>query len=156
MSRLPHPPVVADRIPRNSSCLSFLHEILLFATTFLAGLLNATVGGGGLLQVPMLMLLLPETPIATLLASTRSRSRSPSTSASAESLLRRVGTGTWLDAFVKKPAPSFNSKVTVAEPFPGHGLSAASASRFQRMKSECSQAAGLLSVSCSQARRARA
>ena len=51
--------------------MSLLQEVLLFATTFLAGLLNATVGGGGLLQVPMLMILLPGTPIATLLGTAK-------------------------------------------------------------------------------------
>src|SRR4051812_29666543 len=37
--------------------LSTTDQVILFATTFVAGLLNATVGGGGLLQLPMLMLL---------------------------------------------------------------------------------------------------
>lgn len=45
--------------------------VLLYATTFVAGLLNATVGSGGLLQVPMLMLLLPNEHLATLLGTAK-------------------------------------------------------------------------------------
>jgi len=46
-------------------------ELLLYATTFVAGLLNATVGSGGLLQVPMLMLVLPGEHLATLLGTAK-------------------------------------------------------------------------------------
>jgi uncharacterized membrane protein YfcA len=51
--------------------LSATELVLLYATTFIAGLLNATVGGGGLLQIPVLMLLLPTTPVATLLGTAK-------------------------------------------------------------------------------------
>ena len=46
-------------------------DVLLYATTFAAGLLNATVGGGGLLQIPMLMLLFPGTPLAVLIGTAK-------------------------------------------------------------------------------------
>ena len=46
-------------------------EILLYVTTFVAGLLNATVGSGGLLQVPMLMLVLPSEHLATILGTAK-------------------------------------------------------------------------------------
>lgn len=51
--------------------LSTGDQALLFATTFVAGLLNATVGGGGLLQIPVLMLLLPATPLPTLIGTAK-------------------------------------------------------------------------------------
>jgi uncharacterized membrane protein YfcA len=51
--------------------LSLADQVILFATTFLAGLLNATVGGGGLLQIPVMMVLLPTTSIATLLGTSK-------------------------------------------------------------------------------------
>ena len=51
--------------------MSALDQALLFATTFVAGLLNATVGGGGLLQLPMLMLLVPAAPLASLIGTTK-------------------------------------------------------------------------------------
>jgi uncharacterized membrane protein YfcA len=51
--------------------LSVAHQFVLYATTFVAGLLNATVGGGGLLQVPVLMLLLPGESLATLLGTAK-------------------------------------------------------------------------------------
>ena len=41
---------------------------LLLAAAFLAGLMDAAVGGGGLLQIPALFGLLPaQTPVASLL-----------------------------------------------------------------------------------------
>ena len=46
-------------------------QAILFATTFVAGLLNATVGGGGLLQIPMLMLILPRAPVAALVGTVK-------------------------------------------------------------------------------------
>jgi len=46
-------------------------QFLLYVTTFLAGLLNATVGSGGLLQIPMLMLLLPAEHLAMLLGTAK-------------------------------------------------------------------------------------
>ncbi len=46
-------------------------QAILFATTFVAGLLNATVGGGGLLQIPMLMLILPRAPMAALVGTVK-------------------------------------------------------------------------------------
>lgn len=51
--------------------LSLPDYILLFATTFAAGFLNATVGGGGLVQVPVLMLVLPHIPIATIIGTAK-------------------------------------------------------------------------------------
>ena len=51
--------------------MSTIDQLILFATTFIAGLLNATVGGGGLLQIPVLMLLLPGVPVATLLGTAK-------------------------------------------------------------------------------------
>lgn len=51
--------------------MSTTDQILLFATTFVAGLLNATVGGGGLLQIPMLMLLVPTAPLAALIGTAK-------------------------------------------------------------------------------------
>ncbi len=51
--------------------MSATDQSLLYVTTFLAGLLNATVGGGGLLQIPMLMLVLPATPIAALIGTAK-------------------------------------------------------------------------------------
>jgi len=46
-------------------------ELLVYATTFVAGLLNATVGSGGLLQVPMLMLVLPAEHLAVILGTSK-------------------------------------------------------------------------------------
>ena len=51
--------------------MSATDQALLFATTFVAGLLNATVGGGGLLQIPMLMLLVPGAPLAALIGTAK-------------------------------------------------------------------------------------
>lgn len=43
----------------------------LCAFAFLAGFLDAVVGGGGLIQVPALLILMPDTPIATLLGTNK-------------------------------------------------------------------------------------
>jgi hypothetical protein len=51
--------------------VSAVDQALLFVTTFVAGLLNVTVGGGGLLQIPVLMLLLPRTPVAVLVGTVK-------------------------------------------------------------------------------------
>ena len=51
--------------------MSWQSEALLYVTTFIAGFLNATVGGGGLLQIPMLMLVLPATPLAHLVGTAK-------------------------------------------------------------------------------------
>ena len=51
--------------------MTWQSEALLYATTFVAGFLNATVGGGGLLQIPMLMLLLPGAPLAHLIGTAK-------------------------------------------------------------------------------------
>ncbi len=51
--------------------MAWRDALLLYATTFVAGLLNATVGSGGLLQVPMLMLVLPSEHLATILGTAK-------------------------------------------------------------------------------------
>lgn len=53
------------------TALSILDQLILFSATFLAGLLNATVGGGGLLQVPVMLLLFPNVGIPTILGTTK-------------------------------------------------------------------------------------
>jgi uncharacterized membrane protein YfcA len=45
--------------------------VLIYGTTFLSGFLNASVGGGGLLQIPILMLVLPAVPLPTLLGTAK-------------------------------------------------------------------------------------
>ena len=45
--------------------------VALCAFAFLAGFLDAVVGGGGLIQVPALLILMPDTPIATLLGTNK-------------------------------------------------------------------------------------
>jgi len=45
--------------------------IVVLATTFIAGFLNATVGGGGLLQVPVLMLAVPTAPLPAILGTAK-------------------------------------------------------------------------------------
>lgn len=44
---------------------------VIYAATFVAGFLNATTGGGGLLQVPTLMLVLPGTPLPAILGTAK-------------------------------------------------------------------------------------
>ena len=51
--------------------MSWQAEALLYVTTFVAGFLNATVGGGGLLQIPVLMLVLPSAPLAHLIGTAK-------------------------------------------------------------------------------------
>jgi uncharacterized membrane protein YfcA len=51
--------------------LSWQVEVLLYVTTFISGFLNATVGGGGMLQIPMMMLALPATPLAMLIGTSK-------------------------------------------------------------------------------------
>ncbi|WP_343524843.1 TSUP family transporter [Pedobacter sp.] len=45
--------------------------ILLCAVAFAAGFIDAIVGGGGLLQTPAILLILPHYPVATLLGTTK-------------------------------------------------------------------------------------
>ena len=45
--------------------------LLIFGATFAAGFLNATVGGGGLLQVPVLMLAFPAAPLPAILGTAK-------------------------------------------------------------------------------------
>lgn len=51
--------------------LVWLDTLTIFVVTFLAGLLNATVGGGGLLQVPTLMLLVPSATLPQVLGTAK-------------------------------------------------------------------------------------
>lgn len=51
--------------------LSVNDHVLLYVTTLITGFLNATVGGGGLLQIPMLMLVLPQTPLPALIGTAK-------------------------------------------------------------------------------------
>ena len=51
--------------------MSVTDQVIIFSTTFIAGLLNATVGGGGLLQIPVLLLLFPNASVATLLGTAK-------------------------------------------------------------------------------------
>ena len=46
-------------------------HLIIYAATFVAGFLNATTGGGGLLQVPTLMLVLPGTPLPAILGTAK-------------------------------------------------------------------------------------
>lgn len=45
--------------------------LLIFSATFAAGFLNATVGGGGLLQVPILLLAFPAAPLPAILGTAK-------------------------------------------------------------------------------------
>jgi uncharacterized membrane protein YfcA len=45
--------------------------VIIYATTFASGFLNASVGGGGLLQIPTLLLVLPNTPLPALLGTAK-------------------------------------------------------------------------------------
>ncbi len=45
--------------------------ILLCLVSFFAGFIDAIVGGGGLLQTPAIMIILPQYPVATLLGTTK-------------------------------------------------------------------------------------
>ena len=57
--------------------LSFLGEystitlVTLALLAFVAGFLDAVVGGGGLIQLPALLIQLPQTPVATLLGTNK-------------------------------------------------------------------------------------
>lgn len=49
-----------------------LHEILLLClVSFFAGFIDAIVGGGGLLQTPAMLIILPQYPVATLFGTTK-------------------------------------------------------------------------------------
>jgi uncharacterized membrane protein YfcA len=49
-----------------------LHEILLLClVSFCAGFIDAIVGGGGLLQTPAMLIILPQYPVATLFGTTK-------------------------------------------------------------------------------------
>ncbi|MFF2451337.1 sulfite exporter TauE/SafE family protein [Isoptericola sp. NPDC058082] len=63
---------------------------LLIAVAFAAGWLDAVVGGGGLVQVPALMLALPSLPVATVLG-TNKLVAITGTSGAAVTYVRRVG-----------------------------------------------------------------
>jgi uncharacterized membrane protein YfcA len=60
---------------------------LLCAASLLAGLIDGMVGGGGLIQLPALLLLLPEVPVPTVLGTGKVASLA-GTSASAFRYLR--------------------------------------------------------------------
>ena len=45
--------------------------ILLATASLLAGFVDAVVGGGGLVQIPALLILLPGTPVATILGTNK-------------------------------------------------------------------------------------
>ncbi|RZM24383.1 MAG: sulfite exporter TauE/SafE family protein, partial [Pedobacter sp.] len=45
--------------------------ILLCAVSFFAGFIDAIVGGGGLLQTPAMLIILPQFPVATLFGTTK-------------------------------------------------------------------------------------
>lgn len=51
--------------------MSLADYLVVFAATFIAGFLNASVGGGGLLQVPVLMLVFPQAPLPTILGTAK-------------------------------------------------------------------------------------
>lgn len=65
------------------------HFFLLYAAAFGAGLVDAVVGGGGLIQIPALFSVLPEVPPATLLG-TNKLAGVWGTSAAAVNFSRRV------------------------------------------------------------------
>lgn len=49
-----------------------LHEILLLClVSFFAGFIDAIVGGGGLLQTPAMLIILPQYPVATIFGTTK-------------------------------------------------------------------------------------
>jgi len=48
--------------------------LLLSAFAFLAGFVDAVVGGGGLVQIPALMILMPQTPVAVLFGTNKAAS----------------------------------------------------------------------------------
>jgi uncharacterized membrane protein YfcA len=45
--------------------------LLLCASSFLAGFIDAVVGGGGLIQIPAMLILLPGAPVATILGTNK-------------------------------------------------------------------------------------
>jgi uncharacterized protein len=51
--------------------MSILAFVLLLAASFLAGLVDAVAGGGGLVQLPALFILCPELPVATALGTNK-------------------------------------------------------------------------------------
>lgn len=51
-----------------------LELLALCGFAFVAGFIDAVVGGGGLIQVPALLLLMPEVPVATLLGTNKAAS----------------------------------------------------------------------------------
>jgi uncharacterized protein len=67
---IPHPSEKRYKInnpvdsPENEPTVTLLLILCMFA--FLAGLVDAVVGGGGLIQLPALLILYPQVPIATL------------------------------------------------------------------------------------------
>lgn len=48
-----------------------MHEILLFPAAFLAGFIDSIAGGGGMVQVPALLFLYPNYPLASLLGTNK-------------------------------------------------------------------------------------
>jgi len=72
--------------------------ILLCAVAFAAGFIDAIVGGGGLLQTPAILLILPNYPVATLLGTTKIPSMA----------------GTMLAAFKYSKQVKFNYRVLAA------------------------------------------
>jgi uncharacterized membrane protein YfcA len=57
-----------------------LYELLILcAVSFAAGFIDAVVGGGGLLQTPAILIVLPQYPVATLLGTTKIPSLSGTT-----------------------------------------------------------------------------
>lgn len=51
--------------------IDFISLVLLAIFAFLAGFLDAIVGGGGLIQLPVLLIQFPNTPIATLMGTNK-------------------------------------------------------------------------------------
>src|SRR3546814_1846973 len=80
-------------VSTNSACWPDVSEPLptllaLCGFSFLAGFIDSVVGGGGLIQVPALFVLLPETAPVAILGTNKFASRSEEHTSELQSLMR--------------------------------------------------------------------
>ncbi len=58
-------------IPISYFCIVILDLIFLCSAAFAAGFVDAVVGGGGLIQIPVALIVLPQYPVATVIGTTK-------------------------------------------------------------------------------------
>jgi uncharacterized membrane protein YfcA len=87
------PPFLSSGRERNSEAGKIL-EIFLYTFAFLAGFIDSVAGGGGLIQLPALLIFFPQTPVAHLLGTNKLASIA-GTSIAVLQYARHVGINWW-------------------------------------------------------------